>query len=83
MDTTEFTETVYKEVEIRFGPFTNIISDRDSRITSRFWKEVYQHTKIKHRLSTTFHIQTDGFIEAINKLIENYLRAYANLEQRN
>ena len=35
-NTVEFVEMVYKEVEIRFGPLTNIVNDRDSRITSRF-----------------------------------------------
>ena len=28
-----------------------------------------------------FYVQTDGFIEVINKLIENYWRIYANLKQ--
>ncbi len=36
MDTAEFVETVYKEVEIRFDPSINIVNDRDFRITSRF-----------------------------------------------
>jgi len=36
MDTVEFVETVYKEVEMRFSSFTNIVNNRDSRITSRF-----------------------------------------------
>ncbi len=81
MDAAEFIETVYKEVEMCFGPSTNIVSDWDSRITSRFWKEVCQYAKIKRRLSTAFRIQTDGFTETINKLIENYLQIYTNLKQ--
>jgi len=56
IDIVEFVETVYKEVEMRFGPFLSIVSDRDSRITSQFWKEVCQYVKIKRRLSTAFYI---------------------------
>jgi len=56
MDAAEFIETVYKEVEMCFGPPINIVNDRDSRITSRFWKEVCQHVKIKRRLSTAFYV---------------------------
>jgi hypothetical protein len=82
MDAAEFAETIYREVDMRFGPPSNIVSDRDSRITNGFWKEVYQHAKIKRRLSTAFHPQTDGLTKALNKVVENYLRAYTNLEQR-
>ncbi len=83
IDTTEFAKTIYRKIDIRFGLLSNIINDRDSRITNGFWKEVYQHTKIKRKLSTAFHSQTDGLIKTLNKVVKNYLRAYINLEQQN
>lgn len=83
MDAAEFAEAFYREVEMRFGPPSSIVSDRDSRITSKFWAEVCLHAIIKRRLSTAFHPQTDGQTEVLNKAIENYLRAFTNLEQMN
>ncbi len=80
MDAAEFAETMYREVDMRFGPPTSIVSDRDSRITSAFWKEVCAQNRIKRRISTAYHPQTDGQTEALNRSLENYLRAYVNLE---
>ena len=82
MDAAEFAETIYREVDMRFGSLSSIVNDWDSKITNGFWKEVYQYIKIKRRLSTAFHPQTDGLIETLNKVVENYLKAYINLEQR-
>ena len=40
IDAAEFAEMIYREVEMRFEPFLNIVNDRDFRITNNFWKEV-------------------------------------------
>ena len=34
-------------------------------------------------MSATFHLQTDGQTEILNKILENYLQAYTNLQQMN
>ena len=83
IDAADLAELMHTEVELRFGPPSGITSDRDSRITSKFWAEVSYYSMIKRRMSTAFHPQTDGQTEILNKIVENYLRAYVNLEQMN
>ena len=83
IDAADLAELMYTEVELRFGAPTGITSDRDSRITSKFWAEVCYYSMIKRRLSTAFHPQTDGQTEILNRIVENYLRAFISLEQMN
>lgn len=61
----------------------DIISDRDSRFTSRVWKDFLKLVGIKSRMSTAFHPPTDGQTEIINQLLEMYLRAFVNYEMAN
>ena len=57
------------------------MSDRDSRFTSKTWKEFLQLSGIRSRISTAFHPQTDGQTERLNQTIEAYLRAFVGKEQ--
>jgi RNase H-like domain found in reverse transcriptase/Integrase zinc binding domain/Integrase core domain/Chromo (CHRromatin Organisation MOdifier) domain len=58
-----------------------IVSDRDSKFTSLFWKQFCTILGIKQVLSTPFHPQTDGQSEVANKSIETMLRAYVDGRQ--
>jgi hypothetical protein len=59
----------------------DIVSDQDSRFTSSFWKSFLALRGIKPRMSTAFHLQTDGQTERVNQTIEAYLRSFVNHEQ--
>src|SRR5436189_1329003 len=79
----EFTALFHEKIELQYGSPRGIVSDRDTQITSKFWAEVCTYSLIKRRMSTAFHPQTDGQTEILNRILENYLRAYTSLEQMN
>jgi hypothetical protein len=54
----------------------NIISDRDSRFTSRFWTSLQSVLGTQLNLSTTYHPETDGKNERVNQFMEYMLRMY-------
>jgi transposase InsO family protein len=53
-----------------------IISDRDSRFTSRFWTSLQSALGTQLNLSTTCHPETDGQTERVNQVMEDMLRMY-------
>jgi transposase InsO family protein len=55
-----------------------IVSDRGAVFTSAFWSQVCYYLRIKRRLSTAFHPQTDGQTERQNQSLEHYFRCYCN-----
>ena len=81
--TPEFTALFHKNIELKYGSPNRIMSDQDTRITLKFWAEVCTYSLIKRRLSTVFHLQTNGQTEILNRILGGYLRAYTNLEQMN
>jgi hypothetical protein len=52
-----------------------IVSDKDSRFTSRFWQSMQEEIGTKLKFSTTFHLQIDGLLEQTNQILEDMLRA--------
>lgn len=58
-----------------------IITDREPQFTSRFWDQVCAHWSIAHRLSTSFHLQTNVQTERQNQTMEQYLCPFCNYEQ--
>jgi len=57
-----------------------IISDRGTQFTSEFWSSICKSLKIKMKLASPFHHQTNGLTERVNSVIEQYLRCYANFK---
>ncbi|KAG8498969.1 hypothetical protein CXB51_005376 [Gossypium anomalum] len=54
----------------------SIVSDRDPRFTSRFWKKLQEALGTKLHFSTAFHPQTDGQSERIIQILEDMLSCY-------
>ncbi|KAL5560581.1 hypothetical protein UlMin_036792 [Ulmus minor] len=71
----QLAELYVKEIVRLHGVPKSIISDRDARFTSRFWKGVQQSMGTKLKFSTAFHPQTDGQSERTIQTLEDMLRA--------
>ncbi|GKC60822.1 putative reverse transcriptase domain-containing protein [Tanacetum coccineum] len=63
------------EIVARHGVSISIISDRDSRFTSRFWQSMQEALGTRLDMSTTYHPQTDGQSERTIQTLEDMLRA--------
>ena len=70
-----------KEVWKNHGLPTDIVSDRDTKVTSHFWQALIDLLGIQTKLSTAFHPETDGQPEWVNQTIEQYLRHYCCWKQ--
>ena len=57
------------------GVLVSIISHRDPRFTSRFWKGLMKELGVKLNLSIAFHPQTDGQSKRTIQTLEDMLRS--------
>jgi hypothetical protein len=53
-------DVLLQQCFLKQGPPDTLLSDRGSVFTSQFWSDICYHLKIDYRLSTAFHLQTDG-----------------------
>ena len=60
----------------------SIMSDRDTKFTSIFWKELHKLMGSKLRMSTVFHPQSDGVTERANRSIAQILQTVVNNDQK-
>ncbi|XP_075518290.1 uncharacterized protein LOC142552399 [Primulina tabacum] len=72
--------TLYAEAYIQkivrlHGIPISIVSDRDPRFTSEFWKSLHQALGTKLAFSTAYHSQRDGQSERVIQILEDMLRA--------
>ncbi|GJY15202.1 putative reverse transcriptase domain-containing protein [Tanacetum coccineum] len=63
------------EIVARHGVLILIISDRNSRFTSRFWQSMQEALGTRLDISTTYHPQTDGQSERTIQTLEDMLKA--------
>ncbi|KAL5865850.1 hypothetical protein ACOSQ3_003364 [Xanthoceras sorbifolium] len=68
-------ELYIREIVRLHGVPVSIISDRDPRFTSRFWKKFQEALGTRLSFSTAFHPQTDGQSKRVIQVLEDMLRS--------
>ena len=62
-----------KEIFIFHGIPNMVISNRDVKFTSTFWKELFAGLDTNLNFNTIYHPQTDGQTERKNQIVEDML----------
>ncbi|KAL8143446.1 hypothetical protein V2J09_016478 [Rumex salicifolius] len=73
----KLSELFIREVVRLHGAPKTIVSDRDGRFISRFWKSIHAALGTQLHFSTAYHPQTDGQSERTIWTLEDMLRACA------
>ncbi|GBG80582.1 hypothetical protein CBR_g31042 [Chara braunii] len=78
----EVADIVFDRVVRDHGLPLSIISDRDPRFTSRFWRRLHEVYGTQLRFSSSYHPQTDGQTEITNRTLEDILRKIVRNDQQ-
>ena len=73
-DASKIAKLYFDEIVKLYGLPKTIMSDRDFRFMSYFWKTLWHLVGTKLKFSTAFHPQTDGQTEMVNHSLGNLLQ---------
>jgi len=69
---------LFSQVFAIHGFPTSIVSDRDTRFTSKIYQELFRSVTISLKIASTGHAQTDGQTERANRMINGIIRSFTN-----
>ncbi|GMF37349.1 unnamed protein product [Phytophthora fragariaefolia] len=76
--TTDIADVFMKNYVNDHGLPKTIVSDRDTKFTSKLWRSIVKALGTQHNLSSAFRPQTDGRTERTNRFVRDYLRGVIN-----
>ena len=77
-DASRVAQLFFDEIVRLHGLPKTIVSDRDVRFTSYFWKTLWHKLGTKLKFSSAYHPQTDGQSEEANSTILDLLKCYVS-----
>jgi len=77
----ETANIIVQELFRNNGTINSIVSDRDSKFTSDFWKEYFGILDVQLKMTTARHQQANGQSERAIQTIKTMLRHYINVKQ--
>jgi len=72
-DASNVAKLIFNEIVKLHGLPKTIVSDRDVKFTSYFWKTLWHQVRKKLQYSSAFHPQTDGQTTVVNRILGNLL----------